>query len=162
LVEAFAPIDQLISSLRPVINISIEGDAFYHSIKDRISRPPQRCYVALGKETATQSFYHTLLHELAHWTGHRTRLARLNMGAYDHELYAREEMVAEAVAVILARHFGLTDQIFAGHKAYFHSWWNETVDKKAALKYARPEIERAVDYILVSVQRRSKRGMAKS
>ena len=65
----------------------------------------------------TENYYSTLLHELAHWTGHRSRLDRTGN-------YAYEELVAEIASMFLSAEFGLpqTQEHFDQHVAYIGSW----------------------------------------
>lgn len=53
-------------------------------------------------------YYSTLLHELAHWTGHESRLGRELAARHGNaESYAREELRAEMTAFTLSQTFGL-------------------------------------------------------
>ena len=52
------------------------------------------------------NYYRTCFHELGHWTGHPSRLARDLSGGFGSQSYAREELVAEmASAFVCARSF---------------------------------------------------------
>ncbi len=146
LTTAYPPIDELLRTWAPKRTVSVDG-AFYHPGTDTITYPPGRLYPNLPGRSATQSYYHTILHELVHWTGHPTRLHRLKSGVYDESEYAAEEMVAEATAVVLSRRLQLTRRTHARHRIYFQLWWNRTDHRKAAVKYARREVERAVKYL---------------
>jgi antirestriction protein ArdC len=54
----------------------------YHLSTDRIEMPP------LARFTTREDYYAALLHELAHWTGHATRLARPMSGVFGTPSYA--------------------------------------------------------------------------
>jgi antirestriction protein ArdC len=56
---------------------------------DRIVLPGRSAF-----ETA-DGYYATALHELAHWTGHKSRLDRDFTGRFGTEAYAVEELIAE-------------------------------------------------------------------
>ena len=63
--------------------------AYYSSSEEKIVVPLKRQF------KDGESFYATLFHEMAHSTGHKSRLDRLKpaiFGSYD---YGREELVAE-------------------------------------------------------------------
>lgn len=57
--------------------------------------------------TNNAQYYRVLFHELAHWSGHQTRLGRPMTGDHDSLAYAREELVAELTAFTLSTTFGL-------------------------------------------------------
>ena len=56
-------------------------------------------------------FYYTTLHEMAHWTGHRTRLNRKILLPKESPEYATEEITAWMAAECMGRIFGLEPQI---------------------------------------------------
>lgn len=154
-VERVARVEKVVAALNPRRGSSMEG-AYYNPELDLINLPPTYSYRnSLTGETATQSYCHSLFHELSHWTGHRQRLARLRRPGtgFNMLIYAREELVAEASALILMRYFGLAPPNSSRHVAYFQLWWERAGNKERALRFARKEAERAVQYIL----RRSKR-----
>jgi antirestriction protein ArdC len=62
--------------------------------------------------------------------------------------YAREELVAEATAVIPLHHFQLVPADLGNYAAYFQGWLSKAGDTEEALAHARNEAERAVSYIL--------------
>jgi antirestriction protein ArdC len=149
-VERVARVEKVVAALNPRRDSSMEG-AFYNPELDLINVPPTYSYRnSLTGETATQSYYHSLFHELSHWTGHQQRLARLRRPGIGFSMpaYAREELVAEASALILMRYFGLAPPNSSRHVAYFQLWWERAGNKERALRFARKEAERAVQYIL--------------
>lgn len=85
----------------------------------------------------SSEYYQTVLHELAHWTGHSSRLKRDLLDACHHwESRAREELQAEIASFMLGMEYGI------GHDpqrsvTYLGFWRN-------FLKYERVEFERAV------------------
>ncbi len=64
------------------------SEAFYAPGPDYVQVPPQTAFYE------PINWYRTALHELTHWTGHRTRLARDQSGAFGSLCYAREELAA--------------------------------------------------------------------
>ena len=62
--------------------------AFYNVGADYVQVPPQPAF------TNQIDYYRTALHELGHWTGHKTRLGRDQSGSFGTALYAREELCA--------------------------------------------------------------------
>ena len=67
----------------------VPGDrAFYRLAEDTITLP------ARNQFPTADGYYATALHELGHWTGHPSRLARDLAHPFGSEGYAREELVA--------------------------------------------------------------------
>jgi hypothetical protein len=148
LVQPVEAIEATIARLNPTLT-NLEREAFFRSSDDIINMPPRQTFIDFSGETATQSYYATLLHELAHWTGNRNRLGRRSMFmGFIEAWYAREELVAEATAMILVRHFGIVPEDASRHAHYFQGYLNVAGDRTEALAYARKEAERAVRYIL--------------
>ena len=57
-----------------------------------------------------ETYYHTLFHEIAHWTGHKKRLNRKGIAGgvdTDSERYKKEEIVAELASVMLCLKFNI-------------------------------------------------------
>ena len=98
----------------------------------------------------TEGYYATLLHEMAHWTGHRTRLDRFDEWNRDKEDYAREELVAELASMFLSAETGLsqTKEHFDKHAAYIDSWLSILESNSNAIFTAASEAKKAADFIL--------------
>jgi antirestriction protein ArdC len=65
-------------------DIRIGGDrAFYMPSADFVQLPPQPAFFE------QINYYRTCFHELGHWTGHPTRLARDFSGTFGTKAYAR-------------------------------------------------------------------------
>ena len=78
------------------------------------------------------------------------------------ENYAREELVAEAGAVILAEHFGIAAADQSRHADYFQFWLGRCADPGEALAYARSRAEEAARYIIkhgVTTTKQAEEGM---
>ncbi|MBR2207768.1 MAG: DUF1738 domain-containing protein [Synergistaceae bacterium] len=98
----------------------------------------------------TESYYSTLLHELAHWTGHRSRLDRIASFDRGSASYAREELVAEIASMFLSAEFGIsqTQEHFDQHAAYINSWIKYLKSDPNAIFNAAKEAKKAANYIL--------------
>ena len=86
----------------------------------------------------------------AHWTGRGDRTGRNQRsdpfsGAKG---YAREELVAEATATLLMRHFDLQSEAIDRHIMYFQSYLEAAGDREEALAFAMEEARKAADFIL--------------
>ena len=98
----------------------------------------------------TEGYYSTLLHEMAHWTGHRTRLDRFDEWNKDKKDYAMEELVAELASTFLSAETGLpqTQEHFENHVAYIDSWVSILESNSNAIFTAAGEAKKAADFIL--------------
>ena len=90
------------------------SEAFYHHTQDYIVLPHFACF------EKTDDFYATALHELTHWTGHRTRLKRKFGPRPPHKNYVTEEMIAELGAAFLCAEFGIRPR--SRHSDYLAHW----------------------------------------
>ena len=117
--------------------------AYYNPVSDEIHLPLRRDFVSLSE------FWGTALHELAHWTGHASRLNRAKgmasrMGT---DGYAREELIAESASWLLAATLG-TPHEPKNSAAYLASWVKKFADKPRELYSAIAQAQKAVDFLL--------------
>lgn len=73
-----------------------------------------------------QTYYHTLFHEIAHWSGHRKRLNRKGIREtvdLDSKRYKKEEIIAELASVMLCIHFNV-DVGFKTSISYINGYSN--------------------------------------
>ena len=66
--------------------------------------------------------YGTLAHELTHWTGHPTRLARTYGKRFGDDAYAAEELVAELGAAFVCALVGIDSVARTDHAGYLAHW----------------------------------------
>jgi antirestriction protein ArdC len=118
--------------------------AFYNRSSDSINLPPKHAF----KDAA--GYYGTALHELAHWTGHPSRLGRTTL----HETYrfgdisyAKEELRAELASVFLAAERGIPHDP-EQHAAYVGSWIKTLKEDKNEIFRSARDASRAVDFLL--------------
>lgn len=118
------------------------GDrAFYSPSTDHIGLPPDAAFESPEAATATK------LHELGHWTGHPTRLARNLSGRFGSEAYAQEELRAELASVFLGAELGLACDI-PNHADYLASWLKTLREDKREIFRAASDAQRIADYLL--------------
>lgn len=92
------------------------GDrAFYSPTHDRISMPAREQF------TSAAGLYATWAHEMAHSTGHESRLSRDLSGRMPSSTYAREELVAELAAFLMCNRLEIPSNT-ENHAAYLDSW----------------------------------------
>ncbi|WP_075995200.1 ArdC family protein [Salaquimonas pukyongi] len=127
-------------------DIRIGGDrAFYVPAQDFVQLPPQPAF------TDQINYYRTCFHELGHWTGHKSRLAReiMNLdqsGRGSTKTYAREELVAEMCAAFVCA--TLSIQPTVRHADYIGSWLEVLKEDKRAIFKAASQASKAADYLL--------------
>ena len=88
--------------------------AFYAPAADFVQVPPQPAF------PNQIDYYRTALHELGHWTGHRSRLGRDQSGGFGSAAYAREELCAELASAFLCAALGIVPTV--RHADYIGSW----------------------------------------
>ena len=95
-----------------------------------------------------ESYYATILHELTHWTSHKTRLDRsFNAKRFGDNGYAREELVAELGAAFLSADLGITPEIREDHAAYLAHWLKALKEDSRAIFSAAAHAQRAADLL---------------
>lgn len=120
------------------------GRAYYFPKADSVHLP-QPCRFSSG-----EAYYATLFHELAHSTGHSTRLDRgidtedAPFGSPD---YAREELVAEMAAAFLCGHVGIMPTTIENAAAYIGGWIKTLKGDKRLAVVAAGAAQRATDWI---------------
>lgn len=118
--------------------------AFYSRSSDSIHLPPKDAF----KDAA--GYYGTALHELAHWTGHPSRLDRATLNEsyrFGDSNYAKEELRAELASVFLAAERGIPHDP-AQHAAYVGSWIKTLREDKNEIFRAAHDASAATDYLL--------------
>ena len=117
--------------------------AFYRPSDDLIVLPKQQQF------HSPEAYYSTALHELGHWTGHKSRLDRseLMKGAFGSPEYAKEELRAEMTSVTVNGMLRLPHDPNS-HAAYVGSWIKALQEKPNELRYAARDAGKMSDYIL--------------
>lgn len=121
----------------------IEGGtrAFYNPMKDDIRLPDRERF------RSPENFYAVALHELTHWTGHKSRLARDLKNRFGTEAYAMEELVAELGAAFLSAETGVKGKL-EHHASYVESWLKVLKGDKKAIVTAASAASKASRFIL--------------
>lgn len=95
-----------------------------------------------------EGYYGTCLHELAHWTGHPSRLNRDLSGRFGDDAYAAEELIAELAAAFCAGSLGFVDATVEGHASYLDSWLRVLKADKTAIFTAAAAAQAAHDFLI--------------
>ena len=116
------------------------SSAFYAPDADFVQVPPQQAF-------AEQiNWYRTALHELGHWTGHATRLARDFSGGFGSSAYAREELVAELASAFTCASLSIRPTV--RHADYLGAWLAVLREDERAIFRAASLGSKAADYLL--------------
>jgi antirestriction protein ArdC len=149
--EPFNPIEsaeRIVASYPkpPSISEDGRGAAYYRPMTDSIHMPEQETF------DSEDHYYGTLFHEMAHSTGHESRLARpgvsnpIRYGSHD---YSQEELVAEMGAAFLAAEAGIdAEGLMDNSAAYVASWLKALRNDKKLVVFAGAQAQKAVDHIL--------------
>ena len=94
-------------------------------------------------------YYQTLAHEAVHWTGHESRLNRVQHSRFGDQSYALEELIAEVGGCFLCEELGLsTGDNLENHHAYLKSWLSAMQNDPKFIFTASAQASKAVDYLL--------------
>ncbi len=153
LVEKRADVDECVSRHDVRLYHKEVESPSYDPEKDEIVMPPRTWFRSpAGRDQATLDYYATLLHELVHWTGHESRLARPFAYTID-EKYRFEELVAELGSGFLCVRFGLGNarRLTAGRHgvaAYINQYLEQGCDSIDLVIDAAGEANRASNYLI--------------
>lgn len=102
----------------------------------------------VGNFKTQDDYYHTLFHEMAHSTGHNTRLNRpLKPKNMDVGSYAEEELIAELTSMFLSTKAGLHVKI-ENSASYCEGWLKALKNNRSMIIKASSKAQKAYNYIL--------------
>lgn len=93
------------------------------------------------------SFYGTTAHELVHWTGHESRLARDLNNRFGGEAYAAEELIAELGSAFIAARLGFETTPRLDHAHYIKHWLQILRNDSRAVFTAATKAQAAADHL---------------
>lgn len=129
-------------------DIRIGGDsAYFAPASDYIAMPDKHRFIGTDTSTATQGWYSTLLHELTHWSGHKTRLNRELNERFGSDAYAMEEMIAELGAAFLCGDLGISAEPRPDHAAYIDNWLRVLKSDRKAIFTAASAANKAAEFL---------------
>lgn len=120
------------------------GRACYSRRDDRVTMPE------LGYFDMPEEYYSTLFHELAHSTGHESRLNRDLNGGFGSRTYSLEELVAEMGAAFLCGFCGIECKTLENSAAYIQTWLGRLKADPKLVISAASRAQKAADMILGS------------
>lgn len=118
--------------------------AFYRPLNDSVRLPEPTRFAS------SEEYYSTLFHELAHSTGHSSRLDRgidTNLQPFGSPDYGKEELVAEMAAAFLSAYAGIKPVTIENQAAYLQGWLKQLRGDKRLVITAAGAAQRAADWI---------------
>ena len=129
---------------KPEIINKSQDQAYWSPLTDTINLP-------LREQFKTEKeYFETLVHELAHSTGHSKRLDRKDLlDNYGKHLESRgeEELIAEITVALVAARLGVEID-FENVAAYAQNWLQPLKNDKSMIVKAAKQAQKAVDYML--------------
>lgn len=128
--------------------------AFYRPSTDTIVLPMKEQF-KLGKTPEEvyhdgMEYYSTALHEMAHSTGHESRLDR-KFGAQGTDNYAHEELIAEMTSALVGSTMGFDRKILENNANYLSGWLSRLRDKPETITTIMTDVGKASDMIIEKV-----------
>jgi len=148
-INTFTPIEraeQIITNMPHKPDIKHGGNKAAYS--------PMLDYIKLPEPTSfekPEEYYSTAFHELAHSTGHESRVGRkgiLEPSYFGSHEYSKEELVAEMAACFLCGHADIENTVIENSAAYIAGWLKALKNDKTLLIHAAAQAQKASDYIL--------------
>ena len=135
----FPAMDRMIEQNEWICPIKpIYGDQAYYSISKNEIVIPEKKQFKDG-----ESFYTNLAHEMTHSTGAENQLGRLKSTSFGSKEYAREELVAELSAALVAQRYGMTKHLKEDSASYLKSWLNSLKESPEFLKTTLVDVKKA-------------------
>lgn len=128
--------------------------AFYRPSTDTIVLPMKEQF-KLGKTPEEvyhdgMEYYSTALHEMAHSTGHESRLDR-KFGAQGTDNYAHEELIAEMTSALVGSTMGFDRKILENNANYLSGWLSRLRDKPETITTIMTDVGKASDMIIEKI-----------
>ena len=115
--------------------------AFFNPSQDIVQMPQ------FADFNTPEAYYAVLLHELTHWSGHKSRLDRALKGRFGDPDYAFEELIAELGAAYLCADLGVSIEPRTDHASYIAGWIKGLRDDPRAIFRAAAAAEKAATYL---------------
>ena len=138
-----AKIETIIANSAAPVRYDGGSRAYYSPGTDSIHLP------VIAAFDTMQDYYATALHEIAHSTGHESRLNRDLAGGFGSESYAKEELRAELACVFMQMEQGiqLNGKHITNHAAYLNSWLEAAKNDTSVFFKAAADAQRIADYV---------------
>ena len=135
----FPAMDRMIEQNEWICPIKpVYGDQAYYSISKNEIVIPEKKQFKDG-----ESFYTNLAHEMTHSTGAENQLGRLKPTSFGSKEYAREELVAELSAALVAQRYGMTKNLKEDSASYLKSWLSSLKESPEFIKTTLVDVKKA-------------------
>jgi antirestriction protein ArdC len=130
------------------------GPKFQHLVQSAWYRPADDTVNIPKPETFEKPayYYRTCFHELAHSTGHSTRLNRFKanepFAAFGSQSYSREELIAEIGSAMLCGKVGIYEDVIDVSAGYIDNWRRAISRDTKLIVSASSKAQVAADFIL--------------
>jgi len=138
--EVIALVEKYIANTGAEVRHGSDG-AFFHPTGDYISMPTRESF------HSTEAYYAVLLHELTHWTGHKSRLDRLKSTKWGDSLYSFEELIAELGSAFLCNSLGISSTPRPDHAKYLNGWIKNLKNDAKGIIEASREAQKAFELL---------------
>ncbi len=147
--EPFVPIEEA----NRIIGGYLDGPLVMHTGSAAMYLPSiDTVRIAAPERFENREFYYaTLFHELAHSTGHKSRLNRglgEQLAPFGSADYSKEELVAELGSAFLCAAAGISPPTIEQSAAYIDGWRKKLEDDKKLVVQAAGKGQRAADHVL--------------
>ena len=143
--EVLGGVDDFVSATGADIRFSAGGGCYFSPAQNFIHMLHREQFTGTATATATECFYSTMLHELVHWSGHKSRLDRLDLK--NKHGYGVEELIAEIGSAILCTNLGVSTQPQPDHAQYISGWLQALKGDKSYIFKAAAQAQKAVDFL---------------
>lgn len=120
------------------------SQACYIPLFDRVCVPDPEDFIS------DENFYSACFHEMAHATGHQSRLNRKAItepNGFGSHAYSQEELVAEMTATFLASECGILPAVEDNSTAYLSGWIDKLKADPSILIKAGSQAQKAYEFI---------------
>lgn len=138
-----ATIESIIANSAAPVYYDGGNRAYYSPGQDSIHLPEIKRFHTM------QDYYATALHEIAHSTGHASRLNREMISIFGTSDYAKEELRAELASVFMQLDYDISveGKHFENHAAYLQSWLKSVRDDQKEFFAAVTDAEKISQYV---------------
>lgn len=161
--EAFDNLLKEQSWVCPIEYEKFNESAFYSPKRDLIVVPSKKQFnISNTPEDVFKDgmeFYGTTIHEMAHSTGHESRLGRdgiVKIDQFGSDQYAKEELVAELTSALIGNAMGFDSRIRENNIAYLQNWIGSLKKDPKFLKSVMSDVNKSSKMVLehIDEQRR--------
>lgn len=161
--EAFDNLLKEQSWVCPIEYEKFNESAFYSPKRDQIVVPSKKQFnISNTPEDVFKDgmeFYGTTIHEMAHSTGHESRLGRdgiVKIDQFGSDQYAKEELVAELTSALIGNAMGFDSRIRENNIAYLQNWIGSLKKDPKFLKSVMSDVNKSSKIVLehIDEQRR--------